>query len=473
MNSRFFDVLHDGADHNIGSVADRIDIDFDSVGKEAIDQHGMLGRRLHRKAHVITQCVYVLNDLHRASAEHVGRSHKHRIANAVGHGFGFFGTARDCACGSLEFQLFEQVVEALAIFRAVDGVGRRAEDRHACFFEGNGKLERGLPTKLHDDAVRFFDGDNRKHVFEGKGFEVEAVAGVVVRRNRFGVAVDHDGFVTGFLQGKDRVNAAVVELDPLADAVRTATENHHALALGDIGLALVLVGRIEVRRVGVEFGATGIDSLVDRQNLVLHPHPTHAGFAYVPKFGEAAVREAHLFRVPQDAGAFVRARHREFRLHLDDFVELAQEPGVDPRASVEFIDCRAPSQRFHECPQSLRAGRIDRLPKKLFAFGPIGKLRRLETVMPHLERANRLLHALFEGAPDGHHFADALHLRRQGVVGVRELFEGESRDLRHHVIDAGFETRGRFLGDVVLDFVEGVTNGQLGGDLRDRKTGGL
>ena len=56
------------------------------------------------------------------------------------------------------------------------------------------------------------------------GLEVQAVGGVVVGGYGFRVAVDHDGLVTIFAQGEGGVHAAVVELDTLADTVRTAAQ---------------------------------------------------------------------------------------------------------------------------------------------------------------------------------------------------------------------------------------------------------
>jgi hypothetical protein len=97
----------------------------------------------------------------------------------------------------------------------------------------------------------------------------------------------------------------------------------------------------------------------------------------------------------------------------------------------------------------------------------------LEPVVADLERADRLLEALLEGAPDRHHLAHRLHLRRQRAVGLRELLEGEARDLGHDVVDGRLEAGRRLAGDVVADLVERVADGQLGGDLGDREAGRL
>jgi hypothetical protein len=71
-----------------------------------------------------------------------------------------------------------------------------------------------------------------EHVFERDRLEVQAIRGVVVGGHGLRVAVDHDGLVAVLAQRERGMHAAVVELDALADAVRTAAEHHDLLAVG-------------------------------------------------------------------------------------------------------------------------------------------------------------------------------------------------------------------------------------------------
>ncbi len=58
-------------------------------------------------------------------------------------------------------------------------------------------------------------------------------------------------------------------------------------------------------------------------------------------------------------------------------------------------------------------------------------------------------------------------------VGAGELLEGEARPLDDHVVDRRLEARGRGAGDVVVDLVQAVADGQPRGDLGDREAGRL
>jgi hypothetical protein len=101
-----------------------------------------------------------------------------------------------------------------------------------------------------------------EHVFEREGLKVELVAGVVVGGDGLGVGIDHDGLVAELAQGEAGMDAAVVELDALADAVRAATEDHDFLAVVVAHLVLDAVGGVVVRREGLELGRAGVHEAV-------------------------------------------------------------------------------------------------------------------------------------------------------------------------------------------------------------------
>ena len=89
------------------------------------------------------------------------------------------------------------------------------------------------------------------------------------------------------------------------------------------------------------------------------------------------------------------------------------------------------------------------------------------------QRADRFLQRLLERAPDAHGLADRFHLRGKRAVRGREFFKGEPRDLGDHIVDRGFETGGSLPRDVVDEFVQGIADRELGGDLGDREAGGF
>jgi hypothetical protein len=140
----------------------------------------------------------------------------------------------------------------------------------------------------------------------------------------------------------------------------------------------------------------------------------------------------------------------EAQLEIDDLLDLRKEPGVDLGVRVDFLERHADAERVGDVPQPLGARvrelvadrvRVDRLE--------------VEAVHARLQAAQRLLQRLLERAADGHHLAHRLHLRREAVVRLLELLEGEARHLGDHVVDRRLERRrSRAARDLVLQLVE-------------------
>ena len=234
-----------------------------------------------------------MNDFHGAATEHIAGAHDQRVAQGSGflQRFGF-GARR--GVGRLaQAQRVQQLLETLAVFRCVDHVRAGTNDGHAGGFEAECELQRRLAAILHDHTQRFFLVHNLQHIFQRERLEVQAVAGVVVGRHGFGIAVDHDGFVTILAHGERRVHAAVVKLDALADAVGTATEHHDLLVVGRLGLALTVavafVRGIQVGGVGGELGRASVHTLVDGAYVLGNTALAHGLVVRLEQLGQAAV----------------------------------------------------------------------------------------------------------------------------------------------------------------------------------------
>src|SRR5581483_6103565 len=222
MDSGMLDVFHDSADHDGLAVADRIDVHLCRSAQVAVDKERVAFGGLKGLRDVAAQRGFVRDYLHRAAAEDVGRADEDGVADSRGPGDGFIESAGEDALRLLEAELVDQRVEALAILGPIDRIGRGAENRNAGAFEGDGEFERGLPAELHNDAAGFFAFGDRDDVLEGERLEIEAVRDVVIGRDGFRIAIDHDRLEAGVLEGEACVNAAIVELDALSDAVWAA-----------------------------------------------------------------------------------------------------------------------------------------------------------------------------------------------------------------------------------------------------------
>ena len=96
-----------------------------------------------------------------------------------------------------------------------------------------------------------------------------------------------------------------------------------------------------------------------------------------------------------------------------------------------------------------------------------------EAVEVCFQRAQSLLEAFLEGAADGHCFAHRLHGGGEVRLGAGELLESKARDLGDDVIDRRLERGGRDAGDVVVELIQRVADGEAGGHLGDGEARGL
>ena len=198
---------------------------------------------------IVVETLGVVDDLHTAAAEHVAGAHQDRIANALGDRARLLvaqsGAVRRCGqTGTLKND-----PEGLTVLGGVDRLGTRPQDRHPGLGQPGGQRQRCLATELDDDtghgAGRQLGLVDLDDVLEGQRLEVEPIGDVVVGGDGLRVAVDHDGLVA-IGQRHRGVNTGVVELNALADPVRTRAQDDDGLTLAGCHLGLQVVAGVEV-----------------------------------------------------------------------------------------------------------------------------------------------------------------------------------------------------------------------------------
>src|SRR5262249_16742946 len=122
MNAGFLDVLLNAGDHAGGVVAERIDVKFRRLFQKLVDQDWTLVRKIHSRAHVFIKTVLIINDRHRAAAEHVTWTHEHRISDSIRGLARSFDGSRRAILGLWDSEFAEQCAESFSIFGEVDRI---------------------------------------------------------------------------------------------------------------------------------------------------------------------------------------------------------------------------------------------------------------------------------------------------------------------------------------------------------------
>ena len=152
------------------------------------------------------------------------------------HGHGFGQIHRRAIFRLFQAKPGQQFLKPLAVFGQINGVGRRAQNGDIGRFQRRSQFQRRLPAQLHDHpmqgAIALFHRNQLQYIFSRQWFKIQPVAGVIIGRDGFGVAIDHDGFIAHIRKRKGRMAAAIVKLDPLADAVGPAPQNNNLARIG-------------------------------------------------------------------------------------------------------------------------------------------------------------------------------------------------------------------------------------------------
>ena len=270
------------------------------------------------------------------------------------------------------------------------------------------------------------------------------------------------------------MHAAVVELDALANAVWPGAKNHRPRLAGRPHLIRILIGLVVIASATSKFCGAGVNGLKGWQHsehfaMCAHLLLAYGGRAQISYLG---VGKADALGLAQPLSAqTLQAAAPQLFLGGNDAGDAMDEPGVDLRSRRHRRHAPAPAQGLGDVEQPLLGRQPDQLVEALFV--KIVLAVRTQAASAVFQGTHRLVQRLFKGTANGHHLADSLHPRGQGSVGALELLKRETRRLHHHVVDSRLEAGRGGLGDVVEHLVQAVTNGQLGGELGYRESGGL
>ena len=230
MDAGLLDMLHDAGDIDLVAVGDGIDIDLDRVLQIAVDQHRARARDADGAADVAVEPGGVVDDLHRPAAEHVGRADHHRVADRAARSPRLPAANGRCRCPAGAGRAASAAAGSAGGPRP--GRSRRARcrgsgyrARSSAFARLSGVCPPNCTMTPSNAPRELLDPHDLDHVLGGQRLEIEPVGGVVIGRDGLRVAVDHDRLDAGLAQAVGGMDAAIVELDALADAVGAAAED--------------------------------------------------------------------------------------------------------------------------------------------------------------------------------------------------------------------------------------------------------
>ena len=175
------DVLQHSTDDNgaffgvrsfkLADISNAIHVNLRGVLQKFVHEHRAFRRGLDGETHVMLKFGVGINDLHRAAAQHKGRTDQNRVAEFFGdlERLGFVGGN---PVGRLRnFELVEHRGEEFAVLGDFNALRRGADDVDAIFLQTEREVERRLAAELRDGAPALLALVNVQHVFERKRLE--------------------------------------------------------------------------------------------------------------------------------------------------------------------------------------------------------------------------------------------------------------------------------------------------------------
>mmetsp|Transcript_66389 Transcript_66389/g.192377 ORF Transcript_66389/g.192377 Transcript_66389/m.192377 type:complete len:487 (+) Transcript_66389:3-1463(+) len=227
-------VLGDGVVDEAALAPHGVELDLAGTGDVLGDDHGVLLLDDGGGAQEALQLGLVVDDAHRRAGEHVGGPDKDREAHLLRECKGLLEAHELAPFRLVDAHPVAQRGELRAILGGIDGLRRRAEDVDAMLVELRREVVWRLPADGDDDARGILEVADLEHRLQRQLFEVQAVALVVIRRNRLRVAVDDHGTVAGLTDCPHGADATPVKLHRGADAVATGAKDNEGVFLAGL-----------------------------------------------------------------------------------------------------------------------------------------------------------------------------------------------------------------------------------------------
>ena len=146
--------------------------------------------------------------------------------------------------------------------------------------------------------------------------------------------------------------------------------------------------------------------------------------------GDFPVGEAHAFGIVKQRKIIGRGFQLPF--HRDDVFELADEETVDGCRFGNGVCIDAQPQQLRDGIDAVIGTDADVIHQ--LSGIPSVKFRNVQVEGLDLKGADPLQQAFFKSPADAHHLTGGLHLGGKGIVGVRELVKGKTRQFCHHIV---------------------------------------
>ena len=154
---------------------------------------------------------------------------------------------------------------------------------------------------------------------------------------------------------------------------------------------------------------------------------------------------------------------------LDDFANTVQEPRIKGGHIVNFIICQTITHRLRNGAHPIWCLLADRGNHGGFLWRAF-YLNFVKAGQARFHRCQCFLQRFVNRTTNRHSFTNRLHRCGQMGFGPWEFFEREFWDFGDDIIDCWFKGRRRYLGNVIVQFIQRIADCQFCSNFRNRET---
>ena len=450
-------MFHDTWNQDILTIRDGIHFTLAS-DDIAINKDWVVWTCLNGCTHVRTKVIFIFNDFHGTSTQNVWRTNKNWEANLTSCFNRFFFICRCLSWWLWDIEVFKGLFKKVTVFGTVKVSNLCSQDFHTSFRQWLCQVDGCLTTKLNHDTLRLFQFDNVHHVFEGQWFEVKFIWNWEVCWNRLRVRVHDDGFVTCSLDSFHRVNCRIVEFNPLSDTDRSWTKNDDRFFIRFDWFIFPLVSWVEIWCWWLELSRTGINHLVNRNNVIFQTCRTNLVSCLIPKISNLTIRETVTFSFFQNINiAYVSS---QFLFQFEDMEQFVEEEDINLSQLWQFFNSITTTDGFRKVEETVVLS-FD----NLFNQGvvcDVRKLRHFIVVNTDFKWTAGFKKWFFDVTTDSHNFTCCFHLSTKTTFTVFKFIKWETWNLSNHIVKSWFKHSVSCTSDWVNHFIKCQTNSDLG-----------
>ena len=268
VNTRKFYVFRDSIFYHLTVLCHSVELNFFCILEELWNNYRIFFRYFGSHFQEVFQFFIIIANIHCRTRKNVRRTNQHRITYFFHKAFHIFETGQLLPSRLVDTQLVKHCRELVTVFGTVDRDRRSTQYRNRLTIKFHSQVVRNLSAYRHNHTARLFEIDHIEHTFERKFVEVQAVAHIIVSRNRFRVVVNHDRLVSQFAGSLNRIHRTPVKFNRATDTVSTRAQHDYWFFILIIVHIITFhcIRHIQIVSQFRMFGSNRIDAFYCRKN---------------------------------------------------------------------------------------------------------------------------------------------------------------------------------------------------------------